>query len=177
MAERAKVTSIEALESFRSALVRYQNQAKRALDDVGGELKRTRDWLNFERRTFWQGQIKRAQRRMEQAEAELVTARFSAMKDDHSAQQLAVKKARRALDEVELRMQLTKRWIRDFDSVVAPAGRQLDGLHDRLAQEFPKAIAAIGRTIQVLQEYAQVKVAPRERSSPTPPIDDEEGGK
>ena len=162
MAERAKVTSVEALEDFRVALLRYQARAKQALDDVGGEVKRTRDWLGFERRTYWEGQVKRAHRRVEHAEAELMTARFSGLKDDHSAQQLAVRKARRMLEEAEERLKVTKRWIRDFDSIVEPAGRQLDSLRERLAVQFPKAVLVMDRTITALQEYAEVKAAPKE---------------
>lgn len=163
MAEHAKVTSIEALEDFRSALIRYQARAKQALDDVGGEVKRTRDWLGFDRRTYWEGQVKRCQRRLEHAEAELMTARFSSLKNDQSAQQMAVRKARRRLEEAEEHLKVTKRWIRDFDSIVEPAGRQLDGLRERLAQQFPKAVVAMDRSITALQDYAGVKVAPKER--------------
>lgn len=161
MADQARVASIDALEDFRTALVRYQSRATQALDDVGSDVKQMREWLTFDRRLHWQAELKRRTRKLEQAEAELMTSKFSDLKDDHSVQQMGVKKARRAVEEAEEKLRMTKRWARDFDSVVAPASRQLDGLRDRLATTFPKAISGMGETIGLLREYAEVRGVPR----------------
>lgn len=163
MAEKARVTSIGALEDFRAGLLRYQQRAGQALDEVSGELKRTRDWLAFDRRTHWEARVRKATRLLEQAEAELMTAKFSDLSDDRSAQQMAVKKARRMLEEAEGGLQRTKRWIRDFDAVVEPAGRQLDGLRERVSVSFPKAVATMERTITSLRDYAGLHPAPEEK--------------
>lgn len=154
VAEKANVTSIEALEDFRTALLRYRDRAVQALDDVGGEVKRTRDWLAYDRRMFWEGEVKRGQRRLEQAEAELMTSRFSALKDDHSVQQLAVKKARRLLEEAEGKLRAVRKWCRDFDGVVEPAARPLEALRERLSHDFPKAVASLESMIQALADYS-----------------------
>lgn len=157
MAEQARVVSIDALEDFRTALVRYQSRSTQALDDVGSEVKRMREWLSYEKRMHWERELKRLSRKLEQAEAELMTSKFSGLKDDHSVQQMAVKKARRAVDGAEEKLRLTKRWAREFDAVVSPASRQLDGLRDRLATSFPKAISSLGETIGLLRDYAEVR--------------------
>ena len=94
MADQARVASIDALEDFRTALVRYQSRATQALDDVGSDVKQMREWLTFDRRLHWQAELKRRTRKLEQAEAELMTSKFSDLKDDHSVQQMGVKKAR-----------------------------------------------------------------------------------
>ena len=65
MAEQANVASIEALEDFRTGLVRYRQRITRALDDVGGEIKRTREWLAFGPRMAGEGEVKGRQRRLE----------------------------------------------------------------------------------------------------------------
>lgn len=152
--QQAHVASIEALEDFRGALLRYRQRATQALDDVSGEVKRMREWLSYEKRMAWEGEVKRCRRRLDQAEAELVTAKFSALKDDHSVQQLAVKKARRALEEAEEKLRVTRKWARDFDSMVEPASRPLDGLRERLADQFPKAVGSLDGMIRTLGEYA-----------------------
>lgn len=163
MAEQANVASIEALEDFRGALLRYRQRATQALDDVGGELKRTRDWLSYEKRIAWEGEVRRCQRRLDQAEAELMSAKLSALNDDHSVQQLAVKKARRALAAAEEKLRLTKKWARDFDTAVEPASRPLDGLRDRLSNELPKAVASLDAMIRALGEYS-ARAAPPARA-------------
>lgn len=176
MADQARVASIDALEEFRTALVRYQSRATQALDDVNSEVKQMREWLGFDRRTHWQAELKRRARKLEQAEAELMTSRFSELKDDHSAQQMAVKKARRNLEEAEEKLRLTKRWARDFDSKVAPASRQLESLREKLATTFPKAVSGMGETIGILREYAEVRGA-KPRPDVEPPNEDtREGG-
>jgi hypothetical protein len=160
VADQANVASIEALEDFRAGLVRYRERTNQALEDVSGEVKRTREWLTFEKRTAWQGEVRRRQRRVDQALAELATSKLSVMKDDHSAQELEVKKARRALAEAEEKLRLTKKWARDFDSIVEPASRPLDSLRERIASELPKAIGSLDAMIRLLGDYAGREAAP-----------------
>ena len=92
---QARVGSIDAIQDFRAALIRYAERARRALDDVTGEVKRTRGWLESEQRQKWEGEYRRRARHLEQAQQELFSARLSSMKQDKSAQQMAVKKAER----------------------------------------------------------------------------------
>lgn len=160
VAEQANVASIEALEDFRASLVRYRQRTTRALDDVAAEVKRTREWLAFDRRMAWEAEVRRCQRRLDQAEAELATSQLSALKDDHSAQQLAVRKARRALDEAEEKLRRTKKWAREFDAIVDPASRPLDNLRERIANDLPKAIGSLDAMIRALGDYAGRTDAP-----------------
>lgn len=155
MAEQANVASIEALEDFRAALLRYRERTTRALDDVSGEIKRTREWLGFEKRTAWEGEVKRRQRRLEQVEAELTSAKLSALQDDLSTHQMQVRKARRLLEEAEEKLRRTKKWVRDFDAVVDPAVRPLESLRDRVSSDLPKALASLDGMIRALGEYAE----------------------
>lgn len=173
MADQARVASIDAMETFRTALIRYQGRAVQALDDVNTDVKQMREWISFDRRVHWQGELKRRTRLLDQAEAELMTSKLSGLKDDHSVQQLQVKKARRALAEAEEKLRITKRWAQNFDSTVAPASRQLDGLRDRLSTSFPKAIAGMGETIELLHAYAEVR---RDSSKPQPVENDQDEG-
>jgi len=52
MPERAKVTSLEAIEGFRARLIIYRDKAGRVLDEVSEEVSRTRGWLQGDRVTF-----------------------------------------------------------------------------------------------------------------------------
>ena len=162
MADEARVGSIGALEDFRTSLLRYRERTTNALDEVGAEVKRTREWLSHDCRIRWQGEVKRRTRKLEQAEAELMTSRFSDLKDDQSVQQQAVRKAKVRLEEAEEKLRVSKRWARDFDSVVAPAVKQLESLRDRVDGDFPKAVATMGELIGSLRDYAESRGAPRQ---------------
>ena len=62
MDAQARVGSIDAIEAFRAALIRFTGRTKQALDDVTGEVKRTRGWLETEQRQKWEGELRRRAR-------------------------------------------------------------------------------------------------------------------
>jgi polyhydroxyalkanoate synthesis regulator phasin len=159
MEGQARVGSIDALEAFRAALIRYTERAKRALDDVTGEVKRTRGWLETEQRQKWENEYRRRARALEQAEQELFSARMSAMKNDKSAQQMAVNKARRALLEAEQKLAVIKRWRQAYDARVEALSKQLEGLHDTLSRQMPKGVVSLTNSIRLLQDYAETMSA------------------
>jgi chromosome segregation ATPase len=173
MDSQARVGSIDAIEAFRATLIRYAERARRALDDVTGEVKRTRGWLESEQRQKWEAEYRRRARQLEQAEQELFSARLSALRQDKSVQQLAVKKARRALTEAEEKLAVLKRWRQAYDARVEALAKQLESLHDTLSRQVPQGVVSLGNSIRYLQDYAELSAAPRpaaaaaeERSEP-----------
>ena len=95
MATEARVRSLDDLEAFRSSLIVYLSKARRGVDQAGEEMKRTRIWLMNEKRTYWTEQLRKRSRMLDQANAELMTARYSNFRDNINAQQQAVRKAQR----------------------------------------------------------------------------------
>ena len=171
MEGQARVGSIDALEAFRAALIRYTERVRRGLDDVTGEVKRTRGWLETEQRQKWEGEFRRRSRAMEQAEQELFSARMSSMKNDKSAQQMAVNKAKRALLEAEEKLAVIKRWRQAYDARIESLAKQLESLHETMSRQMPKAVVSLSNSIRHLQDYAETAPAPRpaateERSEP-----------
>ena len=70
MDRQAKVTSVDALTTFRSSLVIYMGSVGNALDEVRDEVRRMRTWLQVDQRAHWGGQLKRLRKQLEQAEAD-----------------------------------------------------------------------------------------------------------
>ncbi len=169
MDAQARVGSIDAIEAFRAALIRFTGRTKQALDDVTGEVKRTRGWLETEQRQKWEGELRRRARALEQAEQELYSARLSDMRRDKSARQMAVNRARRALEEAREKLVLIKRWRQAYDSRVETLAKQLEGLQDLLARQMPKGAVSLANTNRLLQDYAGVERAPK-------PPEPQEGG-
>ena len=168
MDDRARVGSIGALEDFRAALIRYAERARRALDDVAGEVKRTRGWLETEQRQKWEAEHRRRSRVLEQAEQELYSARMSSLRDDKTAQQMAVNKARRAVAEAEEKLAVLERWRLSYDAKVGALAKQLESLHDTLSRRMPQAAVSLSNSIRHLQDYAEVHAPPREATGETP---------
>ncbi|MDB6120111.1 MAG: hypothetical protein JWO08_3892 [Verrucomicrobiaceae bacterium] len=168
MAQQARVTSLDQLEYFRTSLIIFMGKANRALDQVADEVKRTRYWLQNEQRTVWETQVKRRQKLLDQANQELISARFSEFKDSLAVQQMAVRKAKAAVQEAEEKLLKVKTWSRNFDHEADPRVRKLESLRHFLEVDMPKAIAYLSQTQRTLEDYT-------ERSAPAdtpPPITD-----
>ena len=130
MPERAKVTSLEAIEDFRAKLIIYRDKAGRVLDEVSDEVTRTRLWLQSERPAHWQNQIRRCTRELEQRQQELFSAQLSGLRDSSYAQQAAVQKARRAIRDAEEKLQTVEAMaspVRSARGAAGPAGGETCG--------------------------------------------------
>ena len=128
MSIQAKVTSLDALESFRANLIVFLTTAHRCADEVGDEVRRTRYWLQNEQRMHWEGELKRRRRALEQAEQELFSAKLSNLRENIAAQQNAVIKTKRAVEEAEEKLRAVKHWNHNFESRSDPLVKQMEGL-------------------------------------------------
>ena len=171
MAERAHVTSVEAIESFRANLIIYVSKARPALEEVGAEVTRTRLWLQDERRIHWEGLVRRRTKVLEQAQQALSSARMSNFREATSTEQLAVHRARRGLDEAEGKLKLLKHWNREFDSRVEPLVKQLEKLHTVLANDMLRAAAFLAQVVKTLSAYAEIAPPPASPASSAAPGD------
>lgn len=159
MPTQAKITSIDALERFRASLIVFLNKAHSALDQTTDEIRRTRGWIDHDRRTFWEAEARRRARVHAQAEQELLSARMTKALDDLSAQQLAVRKAKLALEEAEEKVRNVKRWRRDMDGLVDPMARGLNSLRSYLDHDLPKGIAYLAEAQRLVESYTEIPLA------------------
>jgi len=172
MSIQAKVTSIEALELFRSNLILFLNKARRAVDDVGDEVRRTRSWLQTDRRMFWEHEIRRRIKMLDQAQQELMTVRMSGHQEAVLVRQAAVHKAERGLRDAEERLRRVKQWNRDYDSVADPAVKRLEGLRQHLDLDLPKAVAFLANAQKALEAYSEEMPTAAPSLVPSRPADE-----
>jgi len=156
MAKQVKVTSIDTLEAFRARLILFLGKASGAVNEVGDEVKRTRIWLQQDQRLLWEGKVKRLRKQLDQAEAELFTSRLSAMTNHSAARQMAVTRLRRLVREAEEKLKLVKKWNRNFDSVVDPLAKKLEGIQFMLTSDLPKAVTYLANAQKLLDAYTRV---------------------
>ena len=156
MPERAKVSSIEALESFRTSLILYLEKATGALDEVNDDFLRTRLWLQNDRRIHWEREIRRRARELGERQQELFSARLAGLKEATQVQEMAVARAKRALNEAEARLNLVKQWNRQYESRVRPLAKDVDRLRDVLAGHMGKAVAYLTQVTRTLDAYADL---------------------
>ena len=155
MAEQVKVTSIEALETFRAALIIFLGKAHRSVDEVGDEVRRTRGWLQHDQRVHWEGQVRKRRKMLDEAQQELLGARMQGLTNATTTRQAAVRKAREAVREAEEKLRLVKIWNRDFDGRADPLTRSMESLRHFLDHDMPKAISYLLQAQRTLEAYAE----------------------
>ncbi|OYW26212.1 MAG: hypothetical protein B7Z47_07860 [Chthoniobacter sp. 12-60-6] len=128
MADQARISNLDSIESFRAALIVFINKTRQTLDTVQDNVKKTRAWVQTEQPAYWQQQIRMRQKKLDQAQQELISARNSEFNDNPTVQQMAVRKARAALEEAQAKLDRTKAWGRDFDRTIDPLARKADSL-------------------------------------------------
>ena len=166
MASRANVTSIDALESFRASVINFLTKARRAADEVGDEVRRTRVWVQQEQRLKWEGEFRRRQKALDQAQQELLSARISGLRDSTPVQKAAVIKAERALREAEEKLRNVKHWNQRYDGFADPLTKRLENLRRFLDQDMPEAVVYLSQAQRILEAYAET---PGPETGPAPP--------
>lgn len=166
MSNQVRVSSIDALEAFRAELIQYITKARAALEDVSGDVRRTRDWLDRDRSIHWSTEIRKRTKLLRQAEQELYSANLTRPLESNAMQKMAVHRAKRFLDEAEEKMRILSKWRHRFDRMANPHVRELDPLFSILSQNLPKAVASLGESIKALQSYAEKSPS---TPNPTPP--------
>ena len=160
MSERAHIISVEALEAFRANLIVYLNAARPTLDEIRGEIIRSRLWLEGDRQGFWESQIRRRTQKLRDAEAELFKVRLSNLSTGAELAQALVRRAKESLGEAEAKLKAVRKWIREFDQMVGPGARTLDLLRERLAGDLGEAVVDLSRTTGLLADYAGLSAVP-----------------
>jgi hypothetical protein len=183
MAERAQVTSVEAIEAFRSALVVYLSKARPALEEIANEVGRAKQWLQNDQRRLWEGELKARGKKLERARAELFSVSMSKIQEVSSVQQLMVRRAEEAFDEAQKKIVMLKKWDRELENRSEPLVKQADQFQSFVTSEMPKAIAYLSQAIRALEAYTEVRMGgagaaavpqptetpPAEGAAPEPP--------
>ena len=177
MAERAQVTSFEAVESFRADLIVFLSRARAVLEEASDDVLRTRLWVQNDQRRLWEGETRVRGRKLEEARAELFNARLSQFQDSTLLQTMAVQRAERAVREAEAKLALLKKWGRDLENRTDPLVKQVTQLHGFLTIDMGRAVAYLVQVVKALEAYAGVPTpgaAPAAAQAETKPAGEKE---
>ncbi len=157
MPQQAQVRSFDVVEGFRSSLIVYLSQARPALEEVSADVLRLRMWLENDQRTFWENQIRLRSKVLEQAQQALFSSRLGMLRRESAAEQMAVHRAKRALEEAEAKLRMVRRWTRDFEARVQPLVKQMEKLQTFFSNDMVKAVSYLTQTLNTLAAYAETK--------------------
>jgi hypothetical protein len=156
MGEHAAVHSIEGLKDFRVALALFAEDALSALGAVDMEVKRTVHWVHYDRRAYWQEQIKRRRELVSMAQAEVFRRKLSKTADNSPAmseQKELLRKAEASLHDAERRIELVKKWEPALQQAVLEYKASRARIKNLASGDVPRAIALLERLIVALEAY------------------------
>ena len=155
MATQAKITSVEAIELFRAALIVFTSQARPALEEISGEGTRTRVWLEHDQRRFWQNELRQRNKKLEQTQQELrhrsavaISGIHFSPDDGRSSSATRRPRSRGETGPVE-------KMGRELENRSAPLLKEIEQLHSFLTAEMPKAVAYLTQVVRTLDAYAE----------------------
>ncbi len=171
---QANVTSIEALDLFRSSMVVYLDKAGTCLDEVTQEVKRTRHQLENEKIVFWKLELRKRNTALDLARSEHFSARLTnSGTTGATGKQVAVRRATEKKREAEDKLRLIKKWIRNYDSEIEPLAKKVDSLRQTMLFDLPNAVAFLEQAARTLSEYAGMRAAGTVAEQPAPEQEEE----
>lgn len=170
MATQARVTSVDALDALRASLVIFVTKARQAVDTARDQVRRTRNWLQHEQRTHWEGEIRKRQRHLDQVVQELYSARLTKMTGAIAIREAAVQKGKAGVEEAHLKLRNVKKWNQNFDAAADPLVKKLDGFREFLDQQMPDAITFLYRTRDILDAYAERRAPAEQKPDANPAL-------
>lgn len=156
MAERAQVTSVEAVAAFRADLIVFLSKVRAVLEEASDEVLRTRLWVQNDQRRIWENEIRRRYRKLEEARAELFSAQLSKFHESTALCLMAAQRAERSHREAEAKMAVLKKWDRDLENRTDPMVKQVTQFHGFLTTEMKRAVAYLDQAVKALEAYAGV---------------------
>ena len=156
MAERAQVTSFEAVESFRADLIVFLSRARAVLEEASDDVVRTRLWVQNDQRRLWEGETRVRYRKLEEARAELFSAQLSQFHESTALCLMAVQRAERTNREAEAKLAILKKWDRELENRTDPLVKQVTQFHSFLATDMKRAVAYLVQVVKSLEAYADV---------------------
>jgi len=154
----AKITSIDAVDNFRLALIKFNDNASRALMSVDEQIKRVMHWFEHEAPSEWNMRIRRCHEELSRARAALETARMRKVGDNRPAcieEQQAVREAQRKLAHAQQMLEILKTWTNRVRQACDDYRGGVMGLRTTLDVRVPETIGILSRTVRALDAYAE----------------------
>ncbi len=165
MGQRAKVTSIDAVEDFAAALRSFQHEASRILESLQLGIHRTVQWIQQDQRQYWKQQLRRSEQKVQ--EAKLALERCQIFKGGGD-QRAACVEEKRALERAKRRQQLcrekietVRRWSREIERAVLEYKAGVGELRQWLETDAARTLGLLERISRILEEYTVAEPSPQ----------------
>jgi len=161
----ANITSLDALRSFRIALLKFAEQVESALVTLELEGRRPVDWVE-DRSWYWPQQARLASDAVAEARQSLDRCQVRVASEDVKYcydERKALEKAKRRLQLCEDKIQAARRWRPQMQKESEEFKVQIAKMKRFLESDFTRAIAALDRMSEALDRYVEQGGPPADR--------------
>lgn len=176
MNRAAKVTSIDAIRSFKLAVQGFEDDVRDALTNLMLEVRRAVDWFEQDRKRYWPDQVRRRWEEVNQARINLERCRLQKYGDKTPAcyeEKEALEKAKRRLRVAQNKVEAVRRWSRTVKHEADEFQGRMGQMNWCLDSDVPQVVAALERILTALEKYASVAGGVPAEGGDTLPIMDE----
>lgn len=161
MAGSANVSSTDAIQQFRSAVIAFQDEARTCLTALDHQLRQIMLWLEQDRPNFWKREIETCMREMTSARVRLHQCRMRRMGDFRPSCIEEVKDLEKAKQQLELaqkQLPLIRRWHAEASHEANEFRGRASQVTQAVERDLPSLLALLAFSLQKLEEYAAVTV-------------------
>lgn len=156
----ANVQSLDALRDVRLALLAFGERGNSALGDLRSKIDRTMAWLEQDRPLYWRDQERRAYDGVASARIAYETCRMRTVGGRHSEcieEKVAFQRAKVRLEYCQQKVEVVRRWTAEARRQVDEYRGRSGPMHRWIDDELPNVAAMLGRMIEALEAYADVR--------------------
>jgi len=175
MARSAKVKSLDVVRYFTGAMRCFQEDGMASADELKLEVRRAVDWIQHDRREYWDEEVRKGWDRVGAARADLERCRTFRRIANHQPTCLDEKKALvRAKERLRIayeKVEKVRHWARVVDRAVNEFEGAINQLVGWLEADLPRSMAALHRMSASLESYVTLQASgerletPKETSS------------
>jgi hypothetical protein len=157
MNQSANVTSIDAVQAFRAALVKFEENSRDGITSLELEIRRAVNWIEVDRRRYWPAQVKHASEGLAQARNALERCQLKYGSEEAPPcyeQKKDYERAKQRLRYCEDQVRKVKQWTQVVRQEMTAFQGQMAQMTICVDTELPRAIATLTKMLNALERYA-----------------------
>ncbi len=154
---QARLTRIDAVGEMAAAVDAFRNEASAAMEGLDMEIRRVLEWIHHDQRDHWDHEVRRGWERITEARIQLQQAMTARRIGDHDPacidEKKALARAKQRLEIAQEKVEAVRHSTRAIDRAVDEFRGARTPLSIWLESEAPKALAALRRMMDNLEDY------------------------
>jgi hypothetical protein len=160
---RARLTRIDAVQEMAVAIDTFRNEAAATLDGLDMEIRRALEWIHGDRQDHWNHEVRRGWERITEARIQLQQAQTMRRVADHEPacidEKKALARAKTKLEVAQEKVEAVRHCAQAIDHQVDEYRGSRTPLSSWLETEAPKALAALHRMMDHLEDYLALQAS------------------